>query len=169
MANNHLNESLRHAIINEVVKNYSFKTPDEFEAEIKALAAKHMTDEEKLMIERSEGISKHFPMEIHPFYLGNISRYLMNRSINIPSRMRQSDSGFMVEAMEICSRANEVMRDKTRLVSLINDNKTISQFRKNLPQFTEQLNKVLNSTKALTPATTTDTSFLDKYKKVQDA
>lgn len=168
MANNHLNESVRQAIIEEVMKGYNFKSPDEFESEVRALADKHMTDEEKLMVSQHAEISKHFPMEIHPFYMSNISRYLMNRSIKIPSRMRSSDSDFMKEVKEIGDCANEVLNDKTKLVNLIHSNKTISQFKKNLPQFVEQLNKVLSSGSPSAPATVADMSFLDKYKKVQN-
>lgn len=168
MANNHLNESVRQAIIEEVMKGYNFKSPDEFTSEVKALADKHMTDEEKLMISQHAEISKHFPMEISPFYLSHISRYLMNRSIKIPSRMCMSDSDFMKEAQEIGGRASEVLQDRTRLVNLIHANKTISQFKKSLPQFVEQLNKVLSSGHPSAPATVADMSFLDKYKKVQN-
>ena len=168
MANNHLNESVRQAIIEEVMKGYNFKSPDEFESEVKALADKHMTDEEKLMISQHAEISKHFPMEIQPFYLSHISRYLMNRSIKIPSRMRMSDSDFMKEVKEIGDCANEVLNDKTKLVDLIRANKTVGQFKKNLPQFTKQLNEVIGSNKSLAPAVAMDTTFLDKYKKVQN-
>lgn len=168
MANNRLNESVRQAIIAEVMKEYDFKSPSEFESEVKALADKHMTDEEKLMVRQHLEISKHFPMEIHPFYLGSISGYLANRSVKIPSRMRELGSDFMKEAKEIGDRANEVLYDKTKLVNLIYANKTVGQFKKNLPQFIKQLNEVIGSNKSLAPAVAMDTTFLDKYRKVQN-
>ena len=167
MANNHLNEYRRRAIVDEIIKDYTFKAPEEFVAEIKELVDKHMTDDEKQMLKTIDEIQKVFRIDIYQFYMSSVSRYLMNHSVTIPKRMSEEGSDFMNDVREVAARANEVAQDKIRLTRLVDNNKTISQFKKNLPQFVEQLNKVLNSKKESTPATLANTSFLDKYKKVE--
>lgn len=62
MANNHLNESIRNAIAEEVLKDYNFKSPSSFVADINRLVDKHMTDREKELLEVFRAVSQDFPV-----------------------------------------------------------------------------------------------------------
>ena len=165
--NNHLNEATRNRIIEEAMKDYSFKSPEEFIEEVQALANKHMTEAEKQAVKDVKGLVNMLPIYYRVFNYSQVSMYIANAcdGILIPRRMHDPNSDFGKELKEIGGRADDVYQDIAKLRTIINSNKTIGQFRKNLPQFTKYLDKVLSDANTGVPVIVMDTSFLDKYKK----
>lgn len=165
--NNHLNEVTRNLIIEEIMKDYNFKQPEEFIEEIQILVDKHMTELEKRAVKDIKSLVKMFHIHCRVFNYSLVSMYIANtrNGILIPQRMHDPNSDFGKELKEIGDRADDVYQDIAKLRTIVNSNKTIGQFRKNLPQFTKYLDKVLSGVNTGVPATATDTSFLDKYRK----
>lgn len=168
MANNHLNESIRNAIAEEVLKDYNFKSPSSFVADINRLVDKHMTDREKELLEVFRAVSQDFPVYLSEFNLSCLSKYLQGYSIALPKRLSSSNSDFMAEATAIGDEAKEVHVMRAQLISAVRRYHTISKFKQNLPQFIPHLERVLKQVAKNVPAEPLDMSKFDKYKKVQN-
>lgn len=168
MANNHLNESVRDAIVEEVLKDYDFKSPSSFMEDIIKLADKHMTDKEKKLLEVFREVSEVFPTHITEFSLRYLAQYLQGCSIVIPRRLSSGNSDFMAEAAAIGDEAKEVHVMRSQLISAVKRYNTVSKFKQNLPQFVPHLERVLKQVTKNVPADPLDMAKFDKYKKVQN-
>lgn len=162
-----LSRAIKEEIAKEILKSFKLKTPEEFAEEIEAIATSMMTKEERDIREKLREYKNTFSFSMHEFNLYNVSRYLSGYRIVIPSRMHKYDSEFRDAISEVCDAALETHKDKQKLIDMVNACTTIKNIRRNLPQFSEQIDDVLSRMTADVPAVTFDTSFLDKYKETE--
>lgn len=162
-----LTRAVKEEIAKEILKSFNLKTPEEFVKEIEAIAVSKMTQEERDILEKLHEYKTIFGFNLHEFNLYNMSRYLSGYRIIVPSRMHKYDSEFRDAISEVCDAASETSKDKQKLIDMVNACTTIKNMRRNLPQFTEQIDAVLSRMTADVPAVTFDTTFLDKYKRVE--
>lgn len=161
-----LSRAVKEEIAKEILKSFKFKTPKEFVEEIEAIAISKMTQEERDILEKLREYKSVFGFTFHELNLYNMSRYLSGYRIVVPIRMCEHDSEFHAATSEICDDALETYKDKQKLIDMVNACTTIRSLRRNLPQFSEQIDRVLGRMTADVPAVAFDTTFLDRYKKV---
>jgi hypothetical protein len=162
-----LSRAIKEEIAKEILKSFKLKTPEEFAKEIEAIATSMMTQEERDIRAKLYEYKSIFSFSLHDFNLYNVSNYLSGYRIVIPSRMHKYDSEFRDAISEVCDAALETHKDKQKLIDMVNACTTIKNMRRNLPQFSEQIDAVLSRMTADVPAVTFDTSFLDKYKETK--
>lgn len=162
-----LSKAVKEEIAKEILKSFKLKTPEEFAKEIEAIATSMMTQEERDILAKLYEYKSIFGFSLYDFNLYNVSRYLSGYRIVIPSRMHKYDSEFRDAISEVCDAALETHKDKQKLIDMVNACTTIKNMRRNLPQFSEQIDAVLSRMTADVPAVTFDTSFLDKYKETK--
>lgn len=162
-----LSRAIKEEIVKEILKSFKLKTPEEFAKEIEAIATSMMTQEERDILAKLYEYKSIFGFSLYDFNLYNVSRYLSGYRIVIPSRMHKYDSEFRDAISEVCDAALETHNDKQKLIDMVNACTTIKNMRRNLPQFSEQIDAVLSRMTADVPAVTFDTSFLDKYKETK--
>jgi hypothetical protein len=161
-----LTRAVKEEIAKEILKGFKLKTPEEFAKEIETIAVAMMTQEERNILGKLREYKSVFGFTLHELNLYNMSRYLSGYRIVVPARMYKHDSEFHAATSEICDAALETYKDKQKLIDMVNACTTIKSLRRNLPQFSEQIDSVLSRMMTNVSATTFDTSFLDKYKKV---
>lgn len=161
-----LSKAIKEEIAKEILKSFKLKTPEEFAKEIEAIAMSIMTKEERDILEKLREYKSVFHFDFREFNLYNVSRYLSGYRIVIPYHMFKRESEFCSAIREIGDAALETCKDKQKLIGMVNACTTIKNMRRNLPQFSEQIDAVLSRMTADVPAVTFDTTFLDKYKKV---
>lgn len=162
-----LSRAIKEEIAKEILKSFKLKTPQEFVKEIEAIAISMMTQEERDILGKLREYKSVFGFTLHELNLYNMSRYLSGYRIVVPARMFKYDSEFHAATSEICDAALETYKDKQKLIDIVNACTTIKNMRRNLPQFSEQIDSVLSRMTADVPAVTFDTSFLDKYKETK--
>lgn len=162
-----LSRAIKEEIAKEILKSFKLKTPQEFVKEIEAIAISMMTQEERDILAKLREYKQVFHFDFHEFNLYNVSRYLSGYRIVIPYRMFARDSEFIGAISELGDAALETHKDKQKLIDIVNACTTIKNMRRNLPQFSEQIDAVLSRMTADVPAVTFDTSFLDKYKETK--
>ena len=162
-----LSKAVKEEIVKEILKSFKLKTPEEFAKEIEAIATSMMTQEERDILAKLYEYKSIFGFSLYDFNLYNVSRYLSGYRIVIPSRMHKYDSEFRDAISEVCDAALETHKDKQKLIDMVNACTTIKNMRRNLPQFSEQIDAVLSRMTADVPAVTFNTSFLDKYKETK--
>lgn len=162
-----LSRAVKEEIAKEILKSFKFKTPEEFAKEIETIAVSLMTQGERDILEKLREYKSVFRFDFHEFNLYCVSRYLSGYRIVVPYRMVGQDSEFRNAISEVCDAALETHKDKQKLIDMVSSCTTIKNMRRNLPQFSEQIDAVLGRMTADVPATTFDTAFLDKYKKVE--
>ena len=162
-----LSKAIKEEIAKEILKSFKLKTPEEFVKEIEAIAMSMMTQEERDILEKLREYKSVFGFTLYELNLYNMSRYLSGYRIVVPARMYKHDSEFHAATSEVCDAALETYKDKQKLIDMVNACATIKSLRRNLPQFSEQIDRVLSRMTADVPATTFDTTFLDKYKRVE--
>lgn len=162
-----LSKAVKEEIAKEILKSFKLKTPEEFVKEIEAIAMSMMTQEERSILANLREYKNVFGFTLHELNLYNMSRYLSGYRIVVPARMFEYDSEFHAAASEVCDAALETYKDKQKLIDMVNACTTIKNMRRNLPQFSKQIDAVLSRMTADVPAVTFDTSFLDKYKVVE--
>lgn len=161
-----LTKAIKEEIVKEILKGFKLKTPEEFAKEIETIAINMMTQEERDILEKLREYKSVFGFTLHELNLYNMSRYLSGYRIVIPARMYKHDSEFYAATSEVCDAVLETYKDKQKLIDMVNACTTIKNMRRNLPQFSAQIDAVLSRMTADVPAVTFDTTFLDKYKKV---
>lgn len=161
-----LTRAIKEEIAKEILKGFKLKTPEEFAKEIEAIAVSMMTQEERDILEKLREYKSVFRFDFHEFNLYGVSRYMSGYRIVVPYRMWDRDSEFRNAIREVCDAADETQKDRQKLIDMVSVCTTIKNMRRNLPQFSEQIDAVLGRMTADVPATTFDTTFLDKYKKV---
>lgn len=162
-----LSKAVKEEIAKEILKGFKLKTPEEFVEEIEAIAMSVMTKEERDILEKLREYKSVFGFTFHELNLYNMSRYLSGYRIVVPIRLCRHDSEFHAAASEICDVALETYKDRQKLIDMVTSCTTIKSLRRNLPQFSEQIDAVLSRMTADVPATTFDTTFLDKYKETK--
>lgn len=162
-----LSKTIKEEIAKEILKGFKLKTPEEFAKEIEAIAMSKMTQEERDILEKLREYKSVFHFDFREFNLYNVSRYLSGYRIVVPYHMIKHESEFCRAISEIGDAALETYKDKQKLIDMVNACMTIKSLRRNLPQFSEQIDAVLSRMTADVPATTFDTSFLDKYKEAK--
>lgn len=162
-----LSRAIKEEITKEILKGFKLKTPGEFAEEIRDIAVRMMTQEERDILKKLNEYKMTYSLSLHEFNLYSESRYLSGYRLVIPHRMAAYDSEFRNAVREVCDQADEVQKDKQKLIDMVNSCATIKSLRKNLPQFVEQIDAVLGRTTANALTVTFDTSFLDKYKETK--
>lgn len=162
-----LTRAIKEEIAKEILKGFKLKTPEEFAKQIEAIAMSKMTQEERDILEKLREYKSVFGFTFHELNLYNMSRYLSGYRIVVPIRLCKHDSEFHAATSEICDAALETYKDKQKLIDMVNACTTIKSLRRNLPQFSEQIDAVLSRMTADVPAVTFDTTFLDKYKEAK--
>ena len=162
-----LTRAVKEEIAKEILKSFNLKTPEEFAKDIRDIAVRMMTQEERDILKNLGEYKMVFGFSLHEFNLYNMSRYLSGYRLVIPHRMSACDSEFFNAIREVCDLADETQKDKQKLIDMVNSCTTIKNLRKNLPQFSEQIDRVVGRMTADVPAVTFDTTFLDKYKRVE--
>lgn len=160
-----LTRAIKEEIAKEILKGFKLKTPEEFAKEIETIAINMMTQEERDILEKLREYKSVFGFTLHELNLYNMSRYLSGYRIVVPARMYKHDSEFNAATSEICDAALETYKDKQKLIDMVTSCTTIKSLRRNLPQFSAQIDAVLSRMTADVPAVTFDTTFLDKYKE----
>ena len=162
-----LTKAIKEEIAREILKGFKFKTPEEFVKEIEAIAMAMMTQEERDILANIREYKSVFSFSLHELNLYSMSHYLSGYRIVVPRRMHRHDSEFHAAVSEICDESLETYKDKQKLIDMVNACTTIKSLHRNLPQFSEQIDRVLTRMTANVPATTFDTTFLDKYKEAK--
>lgn len=162
-----LSKAIKEEIAKEILKGFKLKTPEEFVKEIEAIAMSIMTKEERDILEKLREYKSVFHFDFREFNLYNVSRYLSGYRIVVPYHMFKRESEFCRAISEIGDAALETYKDKQKLIDMVNACTTVKNMKCKLPQFSGQIDAVLSRMTADVPATTFDTTFLDKYKKVE--
>lgn len=160
-----LTRAIKEEIAKEILKSFKLKTPEEFAKEIETIAINMMIQEERDILGKLREYKSVFGFTLHELNLYNMSRYLSGYRIVVPARMFEYDSEFHAAISEICDAALETYKDRQKLIDMVTSCTTIKSLRRNLPQFSEQIDSVLSRMTANVPATAFDTTFLDKYKE----
>lgn len=162
-----LSKAIKEEIAKEILKGFKLKTPGEFAKEIETIAINMMTQEERDILEKLREYKSVFSFSMCEFNLYGESRYLSGYRLNVPYRMLERSSEFRSVLREVCDSADETYKDRQKLIDMVTSCATIKSLRRNLPQFSEQIDRVLARMTADVPATTFDMSFLDKYKEAK--
>ena len=162
-----LTRAIKEEIAKEILKGFKLKTPEEFAKEIETIAMSMMTQEERDILAELREYKRVFGFTCYELNLYNMSCYLSGYRIVVPIRMHKHDSEFHAATSEVCDAALETYKDKQKLIDMVNACTTVKNMKCKLPQFSEQIDRVLGRMTADVPATTFDTSFLDKYKEAK--